>query len=203
MDYPKYWKCVLHIISHISFIHAAWAPKARRLTLKMQTLDDPPHFKIWPYLISFSFLFLKIFPRCYIPIFDGLVRNVHLYWICAADSLERTVPLVGSDPDWSGLADPSRIPTLLIWGAEVYSSCVKFWFSIFYWAQFTIGVQNAQKGLDPKPWLVIWGLRHRTVEMRRGALAEIVCLWECSCVAMMKCDKDEASDDEDDDEGEE
>ena len=39
----------------------------------MQTLDDPPHFKIWPYLISFSFLFLKIFPRCYIPIFDGLV----------------------------------------------------------------------------------------------------------------------------------
>ena len=45
--------------------------------------------------------------------------------------LERTVPLVGSDPDWSGLADPSRIPTLLTWGAEVYSSCVKFWFSIF------------------------------------------------------------------------
>ena len=40
----------------------------------MQTLDDPPHFKIWPYLISFSFLFLKIFPRCYIPIFDGLVQ---------------------------------------------------------------------------------------------------------------------------------
>ena len=39
----------------------------------MQTLDDPPHFKIWPYLISFSFFFLKIFPRCYIPIFDGLV----------------------------------------------------------------------------------------------------------------------------------
>ena len=39
----------------------------------MQTLDDPPHFKIWPYLSSFSFLFLKIFPRCYIPIFDGLV----------------------------------------------------------------------------------------------------------------------------------
>ena len=36
-------------------------------------LDDPPHFKIWPYLISFSFVFLKIFPRCYIPIFDGLV----------------------------------------------------------------------------------------------------------------------------------
>ena len=74
---------------------------------------------------------------------------------------------------------------------------------VSYWAQFTIGVQNAQKGLDPKPWLVIWGLRHRNVEMRRGALAEIVCLWECSCVAMMKCDKDEASDDEDDDEGEE
>ena len=42
----------------------------------MQTLDDPPHFKIWPYLISFSFLFLKIFPRCYIPIFDGLVYSL-------------------------------------------------------------------------------------------------------------------------------
>ena len=42
----------------------------------MQTLDDPPHFKIWPYLISYSFLFLKIFPRCYIPIFDGLVYLV-------------------------------------------------------------------------------------------------------------------------------
>ena len=84
MDYPKYWKCVLHIISHISFIHAAWAPKARRSTLKMQTLDDPPHFKIWPYLISFSFLFLKIFPRCYIPIFDGLVSIFYIY--------EHTVP---------------------------------------------------------------------------------------------------------------
>ena len=41
----------------------------------MQSLDDLPHFKIWPYLISFSFLFLKIFPRCYIPIFDGLVNT--------------------------------------------------------------------------------------------------------------------------------
>ena len=39
----------------------------------MQTLDDPPHFKIWPYLNSFPFLSLRIFPRCYIPIFDGLV----------------------------------------------------------------------------------------------------------------------------------
>ena len=52
----------------------------------MQTLDDPPHFKIWPYLISFSFLFLNIFPRCYIPIFDGLVllTKSFLFWYTAS-----------------------------------------------------------------------------------------------------------------------
>ena len=63
----------------------------------MQTLDDPPHFKIWPYLISFSFLFLKIFPRCYIPIFDGLV----LIQREEDDADDDRKAIVRSDPDGS------------------------------------------------------------------------------------------------------
>ena len=59
-----------------TFISATYSKDedAKADVKKMLTLDNPPHIKIWLFLFFYLFsILLQIFPRCYIPIFDGLV----------------------------------------------------------------------------------------------------------------------------------